>query len=271
MLAALSCDPSLTFSSLCEWLDSVGHTDIVGPVTQRVLGPVLALVAVVFLGRLLRGFLERAIERAGGDPQVRTLVHNIVVAVTWIIAVVSALIAAGLNPSFLLTFGGVSTLAVGLAFQDLLRNVLAGMFILVERPFKIGDLISVEDCTGTVLTIRLRTTALRTGDGRLAILPNLTAFNGVVLNASAFDTRRFSITIALPPDLPLDKAIAAARRELTATKVIAKEPAPTLTPRMDPDGHRSLVAAYWLQYRDNDADAVAADLGTRLWKVAEVS
>lgn len=268
MLGALTCDPTLTFSGLCDWLNGFDHSGVIGPVVQRVLGPVLVFAVIIAVGRLLRRFLERAIDRAGGDQQVRILVHNLVIAFTWILAVIGALIEAGFQPAFLLTFGGASTLAVGLAFQDLLRNVLAGMFILIERPFKIEDLVSIGDVQGTVQTIKLRTTALRTGDGQLAIVPNLTAFSSVVINASAFGTRQYSIRVHLPDDADLETALTKMREELSGTKALAKRPQPSLKPQMAADGARSIAVAYWLDYRANSADAVMADLTGRLWKAA---
>jgi small conductance mechanosensitive channel len=263
----ISCDKNLTFSDLCGWLNQYDRSGFVGPIIQRVLGPLLAFVIVVVAGRFVGASLEKAIHRAGGDTQVRTLVHNVVVAITWVVAALSALTVAGIPASLLLTFSGVFTLAIGLAFQDLLRNILAGMIILVERPFRIGDIIAVSDVTGTVMTIKLRTTALRTGDGQLAILPNLTAFNGVVLNSSAFDLRQFSMTLILSNEADLEKVMTEMRKELKATKAVATQPEPMLKPQMDAEGHRSVVVSYWLNYRDHDPDVVAADLSTRLWRI----
>src|SRR5260221_2766304 len=115
--------------------------------------------------------------------------------ITLTVAVLSGLTAGGLSISILLTVAGVGSLAIGLAFQDLLRNVLAGIFLLIERPFRICDLITVGDQTGSVQTIQLRTTALRTPDRKLAILPNLAAFAGTRINATAYDIRQYSVAV----------------------------------------------------------------------------
>lgn len=270
MLARLTCDPKLTFSDLCSFIDSHDGTGIFGPAVQRILGPLIVFVVVLVIARLLRGFLERAINRAGGDPQVRTLVHNVVTAGMWIFAILAALVEAGLNLSILLTFGGLSTLAVGLAFQDLLRNVLAGMWLLMEQPFRIGDSITIGDQAGVVQTIKLRTTALRTFDGRLAILPNLTAFNGVVLNSSAYNERQFSVSVHVPAGSDLGTLMKSLRAELKKTKEIAEHPAPVLTPHLAADGTHSVLVKYWLDYREHDPDAVMAELTSRLWAAGPV-
>ncbi|MGI8846719.1 MAG: mechanosensitive ion channel family protein [Candidatus Dormibacteria bacterium] len=265
MVVALTCGDD-AFRSLCEWMDGYDRSGIVGPVVQRVLGPIAVFLIVFLVGRFVRNFLERTINRAGGDAQVRTLVHNVVTAVTVIFALISALIEAGLNPSFLLTFGGVSTLAVGLAFQDLLRNVLAGIFILVEQPFRIGDHINVNDVDGTVQTIKLRTTALKTMDGRLAILPNLTAFNSTVLNSSAYEQRMYTIAVHVDEDTEVRTTLTRLRREVAATKSIAKQPEPMLVPQLAADGGRSILVKVWLDYRQVDPDEAIGELTGRIWK-----
>ncbi len=181
MLATLSCDTSTSFSDLCHAIDKNDPTHLAGPIAAHLLAPLIVFIVIVAAGRLFRHVLERtpAINR---DVQVRTLVHNVVTATIYILALLAALVAAGLSISLLLTFGGLASLAVGLAFQDVMRNLLAGIFLLVEQPFKIGDFICVDGQSGCVETVQLRTTTLKTEEGRLAILPNLTCFNNTVLN-----------------------------------------------------------------------------------------
>jgi len=157
-----------------------------GPAVAHILGALVVVVGVIIAGRIVRGLTNRALERTSADRQVRNLIHNLLSVATLALAILGGLSALGLSFSVLVTSLGLTGLAVGLALQDLLRNILAGIFLLIERPFRIGDVISVGDLTGTVETIELRTTGIRTADGRLAIMPNLNAFNGTVINSSAY-------------------------------------------------------------------------------------
>jgi small conductance mechanosensitive channel len=186
--------------------------------------------------------------------------------------VVSGLVTAGINAAFILTFGGLASLAIGLAFQDVLRNVLAGIWLLLERPFRIGDLIALVgvDIGGVVQTITLRTTALRTADGRLAVIPNLTVFSGVVVNSSRYGQRRYTVRLRIERDHDLEAALRAARRELEAISEIAREPAPTVQPQLDGEGIL-LHCGFWLDHRTHDVDAVTADVARRLWVITERS
>ena len=188
MLAAtaFSCDKSYFFDDICTSVNGHDPSGIFGPLIERLIGPIVIFILVFerWAG-VARRLIDRAVQRAHGDPQVRALVRNVGGAVIYFFAALSGLVTAGVPLAFLLTFGGLASLAIGLAFQDVLRNVLAGIWLLVERPFRIGDLITISDMAGVVQNITLRTTALRTGDGRLAILPNLTVFSGIVVKRSS--------------------------------------------------------------------------------------
>jgi small conductance mechanosensitive channel len=268
-VSSSACSPDNAGSpihSLCQLVQE--HSGAASPWTvallERLVWPVFVLVVAIVAMRVVRSIAERAIARGGADPQIHALVHNILVAVGVAVAVGAALNAEGLDLNIFLTIGGLSTLAVGLAFQDLLRNILAGILLLLERPFRIGDVVTVGDLTGSVATIQLRTTALRLADGRLAILPNLDAFNKAIINLSAFETRQFTVTVWVPNGADLEAAIRSARTVLDETPEAVAEPPPRIQPAVDIDGGVTLQCQYWLEYRGCDPDAVAASVVRRL-------
>ncbi len=158
-----------------------GSTSVLGPLVQHVLAGLVIFVIVLLAGRICRRLVRGALDHARGDPQVHGLARNVLTVATWTVAVVGGLVAGGLDAAYVFTFGGIFSLAIGLAFQDLLRSVLAGIFILMEKPFRIGDQISVAEQTGRVREIALRTTSLLTADGRVAVIPNMLVFQSAVV------------------------------------------------------------------------------------------
>ena len=254
---------------LCQLIDDHTRNAVLGALVGRALWAVVLLGAIIVAGRILRRVVEHALARRETDVQLVTLIHNVMIVGSIVVAILAALTGAGLSISVALTFGGLTSLAIGLAFQDLLRNVLAGIFLLLERPFRIGDVITVGEQTGKVETIELRTTALRLGDGRLAVLPNLSAFNTTVVNATAYDVRQFTVTLWVPAGADLEAVLRAARAELEATPGAADSPPPRVQPAVEIDGGVTLQCQYWLRYRDTDPDSTAADLVRRLYAVAE--
>ncbi|MGZ3609937.1 MAG: mechanosensitive ion channel family protein [Ktedonobacteraceae bacterium] len=96
----------------------------------------------------------------------------------------------------------ISVITVGLTFvfQDLLKNIVAGVYILVEGPFHIGDVISTDIYTGNVEDVQLRATKLRIASGEQVIVPNSMLFTGIVVNRTIYAEKRSTIAIVLPLD-----------------------------------------------------------------------
>src|SRR6185437_15993820 len=88
----------------------------------------------------------------------------------------------GVNPAGLVAVAGAVGLAFSLALQDILKNFFSGIYLLLERPFRVGDTIRVKDQTGVVENIGVRTTQLRTAENVQVLVPNATVFSEVVAN-----------------------------------------------------------------------------------------
>ncbi|MGD1052980.1 MAG: mechanosensitive ion channel family protein [Candidatus Dormibacteria bacterium] len=250
---------------VCQQVQAhLGNGNALAPLIQDVLGGILVFLLVLIAGQVLRRLVVDVVRRQA-DAQVHALTRNVLTIFTWVFAVAGGLVAGGVDVLWVLTFGGIFSLAIGLAFQDLLRNILAGIFILLEKPFRIGDHVAIGDCEGVVQTIALRTTALRTGDGRLAVLPNLLVFTSVILNSTAFDQRRY--TVDLPVEAGTDPSLLekAASGALLAVPGVAREPAATVLPKVMPDGRTVLAVSFWVDYRAHDPETVSGELLSRIW------
>lgn len=91
----------------------------------------------------------------------------------------------------------IVTVAVTFAIQDILKDLVAGFYILIERPFYIGDMITISTYTGTVEHMQLRATKLRIVSGEEVRVPNSLVFTGIVVNNSYYPDRRATITVSL--------------------------------------------------------------------------
>lgn len=156
---------------------------------------VAILLIATFLARRLRRRVERGFGRTGVDRNVAALAANAVSIGTYVVALSLVLAVLGASWTALITVLGASTVAVSLALQDVLRSFVAGVYLLLERPFAIGDRIKVNDVEGTVEGIDIRTTALRDASDELVLLPNATLFAGVLTNRSAASTNRTTLTL----------------------------------------------------------------------------
>ncbi len=131
----------------------------------RFVEGILLLLLGLVLASLVRRTLRRQLKRPHIDQQVALLVSRIAYLATVLLGVIAFFTRWFGSPA--LVFGGFGFLALAfsLAFQDILKNFIAGIFLLLERPFRLGDEITVDNRTGTVENIEMRATTLRTTEG----------------------------------------------------------------------------------------------------------
>src|SRR5256714_6025056 len=195
---------------------------------------VVAAIALL-IARAVRGVTMRALARSRAQANVTVLVGNL--AQLTVIVIGGLLILAIYTQgafTWIVTSFSVVGIVVGLSAQDILKNFFAGVWVLIERPFRIGDSIEVTGYTGTVEEIAFRTTQLRTDDGREVIVPNGTFMTSAVVNLTRFPTRRASAWLVLPAD---EKAIASddVRAALVKAEGISADPPPSIELRSGAD------------------------------------
>lgn len=192
-------------------------------------GAVVVLVIGVVLARLLSRGADRALTRSGRiEPTVAKFLSNIIKYALWVVVVVTVLTQFGVQTtSIIATLGGLA-LAVGLALQGTLSNVAAGVMILIQRPFRVGETITAGIVNGDVLGIGLFTTEVLQPDGLYVMVPNNELWNKPIVNFSRMPTRRFELLVGIS----YADNIEVARKELLALadadqRVLA-EPAPVV-------------------------------------------
>lgn len=178
-----------------------------------VLARILGIVAVAYvLSRVVRGRIERTLAKRSFGRNGALLVGRLISLAILVISTLAILGTFGASWTGLLTVLSAGTVAVGLAIQDVLRNFVAGMFLLLERPFRVGDSIQVRDVEGEVQGIDIRTTLVKSSEGSLVMIPNAVVFTEVLTNRSRWGTRRIDVVIESKDGsvFDLERTIAAA-------------------------------------------------------------
>lgn len=121
---------------------------------------------------------------------------------------------------------GLIGLGISFALKDLIANFISGMFILINRPFKIGDQIEVKGQEGTVRDIRVRATDVKTYDGRKMIVPNSVLYNNIVVNNTAYSQRRFEVIVGISYEDDIKKARELAEQALKESEKTEDYPEP---------------------------------------------
>lgn len=159
----------------------------------EVLG--MAAVAAVAANRL-RGRVLRLGQTGRLDPNQAALLANISTVAVYLLAAIFSYGVLGGSVAVSATVLGAATVALSLALQDVLRSIVAGFYLLAERPFALGERISVKDADGAVDAINLRTTTLAGADGTRYHVPNSTIFGEIVTNRASRDGEPMLVTLS---------------------------------------------------------------------------
>lgn len=142
------------------------------------------------------------------------------------ILVSAAIVFPNFSPADIISILGVGSVAIGFAFRDILQNFLAGILLLLNEPFRIGDQIVVGDFEGTVEDIETRATTIRTYDGRRVVIPNGDLFVDSVMVNTAFEHRRIEYDVLVGNDSDIAMTKRLILDAIGSTNGILREPAP---------------------------------------------
>ncbi|WAJ29554.1 mechanosensitive ion channel family protein [Antarcticirhabdus aurantiaca] len=218
---AVRVDPAFVLSKVETWI--VGF--------QRLLPNILValvLFAVVFG---IAWVVERSFRRWADKHDRSNLGAVLGSFVKWVILLVGGLLALtivipSLNPGDLIAGLGIGSVAIGFAFKDILQNWLAGLLILIQRPFGVGDQIVVNGYEGTVEWIETRATIIAMYDGRRVIIPNADVYSNAVTVNTARPTRRSQYDVGIGYGDDVEAARAAILDAMRSVHGIEADPKP---------------------------------------------
>ena len=166
---------------------------------------------------------------------------------TWITGIVIACVIGfpGLRLGDIIATLGLSSVAIGFAFQDISKNFLAGVLLLLQQPFRIQDQIIVGEYEGTVERIDIRTTKIRTYTGERVLLPNSKVFTSPVQVRTAFDSRRTDLAVGVDYNTSLPEARRILQRIVGQVEGVLPVPEPEIDLLGFGDSSIDMVVRYW--------------------------
>jgi small conductance mechanosensitive channel len=238
-------------------------TALVFEYATRTFWALIVIVVTIVLARVVRRTTMRALTRGRAQANVTILLGNLVQVAVFTIGLLLVL-AIYTRDNFGWILGSFSLLGIvlGLSLQDILKNFFAGIWVLIERPFRIGDTIEVGGYGGVVEEITFRTTLLRTVDAQQVIVPNGTFMTSSVVNLTRFPTRRASVWLVID-DAAKPVAAEDARAALREVRAVAKDPPPAVELRRVADGKARYLVTFWTTERDVALSGAIAALRAR--------
>ncbi len=216
---------------------------------------ILGAIVVLVIGVWLAGVVERRLSALFAksskiDDTVSAFLASLGKYIVLIFTGIALLDQFGVETTSLVALLGAAGLAIGLALQGTLSNLAAGVMLLIFRPFKIGDFITVGGESGSVNAISLFTTQLDTPDNVRITIPNGNVWGSAITNFSFHDTRRVQVVIGIGYDDDIDKAMETIKGIVEADERCHKDPAPVIAVSALGDSAVDVMLRVWCQSGD---------------------
>jgi potassium efflux system protein len=229
----------------------------------KVLKALAILIGGYWISIILARFVERkAINRFDVDPNVANIIRQWALALLFSILVIITLMSVKIPLTAFAFLGGALAIGVGFGTQNLLKNVISGILLLMERPLRVGDVIEVDGIRGMVTTIGLRSSTIRDTAGVETLIPNSTLLERNLTNwtYSSYQKRySLKVTVAAGPDTRVVKDLLV---NLAAQHgQVLKKPEPHVLLEEFKEGALVFSLQYWVEIGPAiDPAMIASDL-----------
>lgn len=215
---------------------------------------IIGALAILIIGRIVVGILAGAVKKLMKRSEIDETLTKFVVSLVRIALMVFIIIAAistlGVETTSFAAVVAAAGLAVGLALQGSLANFASGVMLIIFRPFKAGDFVEAGGVSGSVLSIQIFNTIMKTPDNKKIILPNAQVTGGSITNYSAHDTRRVDMVFGIGYDDDIKLAKQTLEEIVNADERVLKDPAVTIAVSELGDSSVNFVVRPWVKTAD---------------------
>ncbi|MET1124496.1 MAG: mechanosensitive ion channel family protein [Archaeoglobaceae archaeon] len=209
-----------------------------------VLFAALVIAVAALVGKAIAVNLRRTLADRISRDQLELLAKLVQYAIV-VVAVVAVLPVLGVNLTGLLVAGGIAGIVLGFASQSVVANLVSGLFLLWEKPIKIGDQVNVDGVMGFVEDVRIMSTIIRTYDGLYVRIPNEKIFTSNITNYVANVARRFEYIVSISYKDDAEKAVEVINRVIDEHPFALKIPEPQVFVDNLGDSGVNIVVRIW--------------------------
>ena len=206
------------------WIENFLNT-LSESVMNNLLPAVLILVAGILVIRIVNKVVKTTLNKTKLEKAAHSLILSVANVAMYILLGLMIAAKLGIDVTSIVALASVLTLAVSLALQNMLANVIGGFTILSTSPFHSGDYVEIAGQAGTVTEINMTYTKLKTPDGKLISIPNSAVVAAQIVNYSSEAVRRVDISVSASYDAPVQQVIDALVQAGTVDKALTT-PAP---------------------------------------------
>lgn len=172
----------------------------------KLMVAIIIFVLMLLLARWSYRLVRSALQQREIDPEVTLLLARITQISIIVLGTIWALATVDFNVTGFVAGLGIVGFTVGFALKDIAENFVAGVLLLLQQPFDIGDAVEAGGFSGTVTNIEIRSTTIRTWDGLMVIVPNAAVYTNAITNYSKVDQRRINLDVGVGYETDLQKA-----------------------------------------------------------------
>ena len=222
---------------------------ISNPLFQDICRSVVILIVGIFAMRIIRRLLKTTLEKSSLEKAAHSLITSLAGAAMYILLGLMVASSLGIDVTSIVALASVLTLALSLALQNMVSNILGGFTILYTHPFHSGDYVEIAGQGGTVKEIKMTYTMLATADNKLISIPNSAVVAAQIVNYSAAETRRVEVAVSASYDAPTQKVLDALVLAGTVDDVLL-DPAPRAVITAYGDSAISYSLRLWVKTPD---------------------
>ncbi|HCJ95091.1 MAG TPA: mechanosensitive ion channel family protein [Sphaerochaeta sp.] len=216
-----------------------------------VVGILLILIVGKILIVVLRKLMGRVFSKSRKINELMAkFLLKIVSVIGWTFVLLIVLTQMGVNPAPILAGLGVTGFILGFAFQETIGNLLAGVMIVLNAPFRIGDYVEVGSMNGTVRDMDMMSVTLATPDNKRVIMANKLIWGQAIVNYSYTDTRRVQMGVSIAYDSDVGKAKEILWDIINSYPEVLRQPAPVIEVNKLNDSSVDLVVRPWTKPAD---------------------
>ena len=219
------------------------------PLLGTISRALILLVAGIFAIRIVMKILLAALEKSRLEKAAHRLITSLAQTALYIVLGLVVASSLGIDVTSIVALASVLTLALSLALQNMVANIIGGFTILYTQPFHSGDFVEIAGQGGTVKEINMTYTMLATGDNKLISIPNSAVVAAQIVNYSAAETRRVEVVVTASYDAPTQQVIDALVLAGTVDNVLL-DPAPRAVVTAYGDSAISYSLRLWVKTPD---------------------
>lgn len=173
--------------------------------SPKIVGALLALIIGFWIANMISRFASNSMKKSGLDTDLIPFLSSLISVILKVLVVITAAGVIGIEITAFAALIAGAGLAIGAAMSGTLSHFAAGVMVLIFKPYKVGDLVDIQNVVGTVDEIQVFNTIITSLDGKKVIMPNGIATSGIMTNLSANGKLRVDLNVAMPYEEDFDK------------------------------------------------------------------